>query len=95
METLYNHSYSKVEKENVISSSSSILYPKDESNKKMTEEYYRSNKMVTFKEKYDKDGNIVSVTTYITPYPSKSLNNQNIFAESVSNFCEKIFNYFK
>lgn len=90
------HSYSQIEKENIISSSSSILYPKDELNKKVNEEYYKKNKMVKFKETYDKDGNILSVTTYITPYQvNKSNENEgNIFIKSISTIYEKISGYF-
>lgn len=93
----YNHSYSKKDKEDLISNSSSILYPKDEDNKKLNENYYKKHKMVIFKEKYDKDGNIISVTTYITPYPSQNTNS-NIFtniSSSFSNIIENISNYFK
>jgi hypothetical protein len=88
------HSYSKGEKENIISSNSSILYPKDELNKKLTEEYYKKNKMVTFKEKYDKDGNILSVTTYITPYPTNELSYPDKVLKSISNIYETISSYF-
>ena len=47
--------------------SSSILYLIYESNKKLDDDYYKKNNMVKFTEKYDKKGNLLSVTTYITP----------------------------
>lgn len=94
---IYKHSYSKEDKESTISESSSFLYPKDENNKKLNEDYYKRNKMVTFKEKYDKDGNLLSVTTYITPYPNQNTNST-IFtnlSSSISNIIENVSNYFK
>lgn len=93
---IYKHSYSKCDKDAIISESSSILYPKDEDNKKINEDYYRKNRMVTFKEKYDKNGNIISVTTYITPYPNQNTNS-NIFTNfstSLLDIIDNISNYF-
>jgi hypothetical protein len=90
--------YRKDEKDIINSSNNSVLYFNDELNKKLTDEYYIKNKMVTFKEKYDNNGNLLSVTTYIRSYPKSDFNeynNSNFFVKNISEIYNKISNYFK
>jgi hypothetical protein len=94
---MYNHSYNSLKKESNVDdainmNSNSILYVKDESNKKLDDDYYKKNNMVKFTEKYDKKGNLLSVTTYITPYPQKE---NNILTKSINNLITNIYDYFQ
>jgi hypothetical protein len=95
---MYKHSYNSLNKKcNIESnknndmSSSSILYPKDECNKKVDDDFYRKNNMVRFTEKYDKEGNLLSVTTHITPYPQRENNITVSFNKLITN----IYDYFQ